>query len=283
MRSSYGISIGSILHLTDFSHGSHVAYAHALKIAVAVKGSLELLHVRREEEPSGWDRYPAIRSTLSDWKLLPADAKRSDVARLGVHITKSVCEAKETVSGVLEHLQRHSADLVVMATHRRGGLDRWLHSGVAESLTAQADSGALLVPYDVDGFVNPDSGKVSLKRVLIPVDMSPDPQPAIDAVVDLTEAIAPGDVEVRLLHVGDPAAAPSPDLPGSDCCVWTRVRREGGVVEEICRDAEENDVDLIAMTTNGHDGFLDVLRGSTTERVLQQATCPILSVHSADR
>lgn len=280
MRSNYGISIGSILHLTDFSHGSHVAYAHALKIAVAVRGSLDLLHIRREDEPSGWDRYPAVRSTLADWKLLPPDARRNDVAKLGVRITKSVCEAEETVSGVLEHLQRHSADLVVMATHRRGGLDRWLHSGIAESLSSQTESGALLVPYDVDGFVVPETGEVQLSRVLIPIDMTPDPRPVIDAVVDLVEAIAPGDVEVRLLHVGDPAGTPSPDLPGTDCCIWTRTRRSGGVVEEICREAEEHDVDLIAMTTNGHDGFLDVLRGSTTERVLQRATCPILSVHS---
>ena len=283
MRSSYGISIGSILHLTDFSHGSHVAYAHALKIAVAAQGSLEILHIRQDDEPDGWDRYPAVRSTLTQWNLLPEDAKRSDVAKLGVHISKSVCEAKETVSGVLGHLQRHAADLVVMATHRRGGLDRLLHTSISESLSGQADSGALLVPYDVDGFVDPESGEVRLRRVLVPIDGAPDPQPAIDAVVDLVEAIAPGDVEIRLLHVGDPAGMPSPDLPGSDTCVWSRVHCSGSVVDGICRDAEEHDVDLIPMTTNGHDGFLDVLRGSTTERVLQRSGCPILSVHSAAR
>jgi len=47
-------------------------------------------------------------------------------------------------------------------------------------------------------------------------------------------------------------------------------------------EAEEHDVDLLAMTTSGHDGFLDVLRGSTTERVLHRAPCPVLSVHAAD-
>ncbi len=35
----------------------------------------------------------------------------------------------------------------------------------------------------------------------------------------------------------------------------------------MCDDAIKNKVDLIAMTTNGHDGFLDAVRDSTTERV----------------
>ena len=35
---------------------------------------------------------------------------------------------------------------------------------------------------------------------------------------------------------------------------------------------------LIAMPTAGQKGFLDALRGSTTERVVAQARCPVLAV-----
>ena len=41
------------------------------------------------------------------------------------------------------------------------------------------------------------------------------------------------------------------------------------------------DADLIAMTTAGHQGFLDALRGSTSERVLRHAPCPVLVVPTA--
>lgn len=280
MRTNYGLSIEHILHLTDFSQGSNIAYAHALRLSVALKGSLDILHVQQEDDESGWDQYPTVRDTLCKWKLLPAGARRSDVARLGVRISKSVCRAKEPVSGVLQHLQRRSADLVVMATHRRAGLGRWLHAGIAESLSGETETGALLVPYDVGGFVDPESGTVTLRRILVPVDRMPDPQPVIDAVADLVEAVAPNDVEIRLLHVGDPAGIPSPALPGSDTCIWSWEHREGNVVEAICQDAVEHDVDLIAMATNGHDGFLDVLRGSTTERVLHRAQCPVFAIHA---
>jgi len=36
--------------------------------------------------------------------------------------------------------------------------------------------------------------------------------------------------------------------------------------------------DLIVMSTTGHDGFLDALRGSTTERVVRGANCPVLAI-----
>ena len=50
------------------------------------------------------------------------------------------------------------------------------------------------------------------------------------------------------------------------------------VVPSIVEAAEELDADLVAMTTSGHHGFLDALRGSTTERVLRQIHCPLWAV-----
>jgi nucleotide-binding universal stress UspA family protein len=50
------------------------------------------------------------------------------------------------------------------------------------------------------------------------------------------------------------------------------------VVETIVETAADWQADLIGMPTAGHDGFLDALRGSTTERVLRQAPCPLLAV-----
>ncbi len=282
MRSRYGLSIANLLHPTDFSHGSLVAFAHALRIAVDLKGQLEILHVDHDESRADWSQYPSVRDTLADWGLLPQDAKRGDVARLGVNIAKAASKGKPPAQGILEHVEQRGIGLVVMATHQREGFDRWLHRNLSETITNQADAAALFVPFGVDGFVNPQSGVASLRKVLIPIDREPDPQPILEAVADLVEGIATEDVEIRLLHVGDPADMPSPTLPNSDKCRWTWVNKAGVVVEAILEDAEMNDVDLIAMTTNGHDGFLDALRGSTTERVLHRTRCPLLSIPNAE-
>jgi nucleotide-binding universal stress UspA family protein len=41
--------------------------------------------------------------------------------------------------------------------------------------------------------------------------------------------------------------------------------------------------ELIVMTTQGHRGLADALRGSTTERVIRRARCPVLAVPEGSR
>jgi nucleotide-binding universal stress UspA family protein len=53
---------------------------------------------------------------------------------------------------------------------------------------------------------------------------------------------------------------------------------DGAPVETILREATLWQPDLIVLTTQGHRDFLDALRGSTTERVLRGAHCPVLAV-----
>ena len=47
-----------------------------------------------------------------------------------------------------------------------------------------------------------------------------------------------------------------------------------GIVDHI----REDEPDLVVMATKGHDGFLDMFRGSKTERVLRAVSCPLMAV-----
>ena len=49
---------------------------------------------------------------------------------------------------------------------------------------------------------------------------------------------------------------------------------------EIIRFAEEREADLIVMATHGRGSLGHLLVGSTTERVLRQAPCPVLAVRA---
>jgi nucleotide-binding universal stress UspA family protein len=42
--------------------------------------------------------------------------------------------------------------------------------------------------------------------------------------------------------------------------------------------AEDNAIDLIVMATHGRGFFSHAILGSTTERVVRRATCPVLTV-----
>lgn len=50
---------------------------------------------------------------------------------------------------------------------------------------------------------------------------------------------------------------------------------------ELIRYAQENNVVLIVMATHGYSGLRHVLLGSTTEAVLREASCPVLSIRNS--
>ena len=54
--------------------------------------------------------------------------------------------------------------------------------------------------------------------------------------------------------------------------------RMGRAADEICAYAEEHKISIISMGTHGRSGLEHFLFGSTTERVLRKALCPILAV-----
>jgi nucleotide-binding universal stress UspA family protein len=78
--------------------------------------------------------------------------------------------------------------------------------------------------------------------------------------------------------VGDPEHLPECEIDLPSGYTLERLTTSGDVVDEILRVSEERDVDLIAMATLGRSGFLDALRGSTTEQVIRQTRCPVLAV-----
>lgn len=71
------------------------------------------------------------------------------------------------------------------------------------------------------------------------------------------------------------------ELPDPDWVDGVSVVREirvGTPFVEIVRYAKSSDVDLIVIGTHGRSGLAHVLLGSTAERVVRKAPCPVLSV-----
>jgi nucleotide-binding universal stress UspA family protein len=54
--------------------------------------------------------------------------------------------------------------------------------------------------------------------------------------------------------------------------------RTGDAVDEIIGFAEERGADLIVMATHGRTGLSHMLMGSTAERVIRKASCPVLTL-----
>jgi hypothetical protein len=170
---------------------------------------------------------------------------------------------------------------VVLAAHAHQGHMRWTHSSISRPIAQAAAAPALFLPYGCEGFISREDGNPSLRNVLLPVDSAPSPEPALEAARRLTWALQCPEVTFTLLHVGDPDEMPAVRIEEQPGWTWRTVTREGDVVDTILAVARESAADLIVMTTAGRNGFLDALRGSTTERVLRSGAFPLLAIPAA--
>jgi universal stress protein A len=150
--------------------------------------------------------------------------------------------------------------------------------------------------------------KPSFRKILVPVDFSKSSRDALDYARELA---AQHDSTVILLHVVEPmvypvevgypslGALPLPArLPLQSSYEragrtrlekWHREAAGKGVkiqaslrvgppYFEIARAATELGADLIVISTHGHTGLKHVFLGSTAERVVRHATCPVLTL-----
>jgi nucleotide-binding universal stress UspA family protein len=265
-----------IFHPSDFSDASNVAFVHALKLAVSANGMLTILHAGADG--GGWQDSPRVRRTLERWEMLPPNSPKEAIFSVGLDVQKIATPRPDPARAVLHYLGEHPHDLIVLATHQREGFDRWTHKQVAEPIARRSGEMTLFIPHGSEGFVSLESGAVSLRNVLIPVDHSPDPQIAVDGAVSFAHALECHGVIFTLLHVGEEERFPEVVMPEREAWQWRKTYKQGHVERQILQAAHECRADLIVMTTRGHHGFLDALRGSATERIVRNSTCPVLAL-----
>ena len=140
----------------------------------------------------------------------------------------------------------------------------------------------------------------SLTKILVPIDFS---DPATDALHQAKTMAEAFKAELILLYVIEPVAYPAElgvvvnledDLEeraqaeldklkaehlSNIHSVTTRVNH-GTADREIVGTAEEMGVDMIVLGTHGYSGLTHLLLGSTAERVVRTAQCPVLTVRS---
>jgi len=241
-----------IAHASDFSGDDASAFLHAA--ALTRNGSrLVTLHAGPE------DRVPADASALAARWGRPIE-----------HELRRVDLEEDVSESLLEPLRRLRPDLVVVGTHARHGVASWLHDSVGEAIARNLCVPVLVVPNQSRGFVDPQSGAVDLRRVIVPAGNVGDARKAA-AAAQLLAGIARSPVELEIVHAG-------PIDPDFERLGLAIQRIEGPLEAAIVAAARARDACLIVMATRGHDTIGDVLGGSHTERVIHAARCPVLSV-----
>lgn len=268
-------AIRTIFHPSDFSPASQVAFAHALRIALMAKADLNILHVSSDIANANWTHFPGVRATLERWEMIPEGRGKEAVADLGIGVRKVMAAHVDPVQSALEFLRQHPADLIVLATHSTTRLARWFKKSIAEPIARRASGISLFIPYGVSGFVSLENGDISLKNILAPVDGGPRAQPVIEAAHRMAVALGLEDITLTVVYTGQDGGLPALALPRKEGWTWNDTALQGNPAGGVLEAARKTAADMIVMTRTGRRGFLDAVCGSTAERVLHGAPCPL--------
>ncbi|AFK18921.1 universal stress protein [Haloferax mediterranei ATCC 33500] len=139
-----------ILFPTDGSECADAALDHALEHAKMYDASLRVLYVadvREVGHASPTISLERVRDALheSGNSVLDRVAERAEAA--GVEVETVVSEGTPA-SEILRHADDEAVDLVVMGTHGRSGLDRYLIGSVAERVVRGSSAPVLTVRQD---------------------------------------------------------------------------------------------------------------------------------------
>jgi nucleotide-binding universal stress UspA family protein len=262
--------IRSIAHPTDLSPEGLPAFEHALRLALLNRSDFTVIHVRELGEGAQWDSFPQVRETMARWRFIDPDAHRRDVLpRTGVSVHKVEIAADDVVNGLAKFFQNHSTDLLVMTSHGRAGFNALFNASMAAKLAHVSMLATLIFGPRARSFVDPETGShEGIKTVLVAVDHDPPAHAALHRLDALAEGL---NVQFDYVHVGSEA----PVLVGNKGRRHVRTL-QGPVVETLLAEAES--ADLVVMPMVGRRSLVDALRGSTTERVVREATRPVLAV-----
>ncbi len=271
-----------ILVSTDFTADSERAFYHALAFAVARQARLTLLHTGSESRDDvPWERFPGVRETLTVWGLLADDAPRTAVLeQLNLGVAKMAMRDDDPRQGITDYLRKHPTDLLVMATKGRSGLARMFRSSVAETVTHQTNSYALMLPDQGKGFVDPANGQARLDRVLVVLDPYRDSRPAMAYLKQWLPALGANAAEILVVHTAGQPAETELLLPQAGDQQWRQEIHNGTSADAAMEAAEAFQPDLVVMSTQGPLGLKARMRGSNAEKILRELHLPLLSIPS---
>ena len=220
-------------------------------------------------------------------------------------VTCEVLTVKGAVAeSIIDSAAANGVDLIVMSSHGRSGISRWVYGSIAEKVLRQAPCATIIqqAKADVPMFTN--------QPVLVTLDGSQLAECVLDSACNI--ALATNSELVLLRVTGmiqlaidsvDPLvmkqdldklqereqaeaaeylARVQEKLAPCGLSIKTEVL-DGPVAETILKYAEEHNVDLIAMSSHGRSGVGRWFYGSVAEKVLHGAQSAMLIVRGENK
>jgi len=299
------MKINNILFPTDFSRCANQALSHALYLAKHYRAKLYMLHalILHESDPF----YPTYHFPNSEelndrLQSLSKTQMEKDLQNFSfddLSIEKIQRNGVSVASVIFEVIDDLSIDLVVMGTHGRRGLGHLLLGSAAEEVVRSAPCPVLTVREKKS-----PTPLERIDRIMVPIDFSTHSQTALAYAEKIARVY---NAQLQLVHVVEDRVHPSFYLTGKQSIfefmpeIKSRSEQQ---IEKMCRQAncsdvpsdifiiegmasrdlikfaEENQTDLIVISTHGLSGIEHFFLGSIAEKVVRRSPCPVFTVKS---
>ena len=291
--------IKRVLFATDFSACADRAMGYALALAGAWKAELCVMTVL--------ELYPGMDPEYTVNKMY-LDHLRSEANRQLVAVEARAKAAGQPVTTRIETgipsqavqtvAEGTRADLLVVGTHGRTGLDHVLIGSTAERVVRMAPCPVLAVKAGKNGTTGA-AATSAIKRIVVPIDLS---TCSLDALEYAVQFAKPLGATITILHAMEPVAY-GLDFSLSHAKEWKEQRdylekrlsilsacltahgiqadhvlKPGLPADSIASYVTQQGFDLMIMGTHGRRGISHVLVGSIAGAMLRHAPCPVLTV-----
>jgi nucleotide-binding universal stress UspA family protein len=292
-----------VLCPVDFSDPSLRALHHAAAIATAHGATLHVLHVVPDVVPPVLPLMLAMPAPAAEVPTQVAKAFEAFLTRAALRRPPiTVVRQGPLAPTIVGYAAESAADLLVLGSHGREGVQHVLFGSTAERVLHKAPCPTLVVPFHAGDVGSVDT--VRFAHVLCATDFSPASTKALGlamtmareqgaalTVLHVVEALAEDELDdfppagVRE-HVRELAKNARERLRAAvprEAHVAGTVRevvRYGQAAYAILREASEGGADLIVLGAQGHSALGLLVLGSSTHAVIRRATCPVLTTRA---
>ena len=300
------VSPSKILCPIDFSDFSLDALRHGLMIARWYSARLTLFHVYQVSQPLPVEGTPG---GVPVFVATDPNQKTEELRRFCAPLVESSGQSVETVvrpgdaaKEIRNEADRVPFDLVILGTHGRSGFERLFLGSVTEKVLRSTRVPVLTIPPPVRA-----PASALYNTILCALEFSPSSIRALEYALSLAQqsharlillhviedvlsdvaeqALSLGNVSVSeyYQHLEKDAAARLRAALPDDARVWSRPEErvvKGRAYAEILKVVADERVDLVVMGVQGKGVVNRLMFGSTTHRVIREAGCPVLTLHS---
>jgi nucleotide-binding universal stress UspA family protein len=211
-------------------------------------------------------------------------------------VVSTTAEIGSAAEGILEEARQSKARLIVMSSHGRSGIGRWMYGSVAERVLGQSAVPVLIINARCTPWVQAG------RKILVPLDGSQLAEQALPPAAAVAEALG---AELHLLRIvtqdhasleTDAMTEVFEDLASKEILTAREylqdkeaslallavtsavLNADDGVADTILTYAADQAIDMIVMSTHGRSGLRRWVYGSVAEKVLRSAGCATMIV-----